>query len=633
MFTRPTLRSVFGDTGAGERHFSVAWPMSLRRKKATTSRCGSTCTRSRCIWTLVGASLATSIFPSMWVLPLGLDGFHGALPSAPPLPCRLDLVNWSASDVLPGEWVEKQLLNQYWNISGLLVWNYNPALGPKGTLMARITSIRATNLPLTGCFDDVVQGRRPDWAHHFQAKHVWLADSVGSTEPGEAEWPRGSTSAMSLHNLNCSDHGPRPSVMAGWQLHPVKGGYMRFRFECRAMQGGLGECVTKETPLDDSGDGLVAYLERHELMCGQHEAMSQWNLFVRAGLMSFRYQCCRVVIGLGNCLTFYTPPQHYGNGGTWHIRKHNPSCQHDEVMGGWKLLGHEGSMSQTTIMYRCCPVGAETPRKTSILGIVSYGEVRAYQWVPPDEVSECMMNGEVGFEDPRMFTFLGEEWGVSVRRGRRLEIERTTLRLVRAPGCAHQMVIWPMNDPERILPLSFQGAMPMEKNWLPFEAVGRLFVLYSVQPQRVLEVNPRDGSCVMLASEPFEAFPACVSKVFHLSGSVVASGSVMFRGTEYKLASLHTGRNGVPCIRQNMFYLFDAQPPFTPRFVTPLLRFGDGHRASNLEYLTSIVLEGPPRQATHVVLGWGKDDCNSVFKRIALSEFLDRMQGSQVVQI
>lgn len=131
-------------------------------------------------------------------------------------------------------------------------------------------------------------------------------------------------------------------------------------------------------------------------------------------------------------------------------------------------------------------------------------------------------------------------------------------------------------------------------------------------------MNVETGSCDE-GGEYTVAFP-CAAEV-NLSGGAMASGTVLYRGNRQRLASAQASSG--PRHRKTIFYLLDEAPPFQPRFVTQLLRFG---KPTDVEALTSIVLEGPEASPTHVLLGWGVNGCRSAFKRVDIRELFVRMR-------
>lgn len=55
------------------------------------------------------------------------------------------------------------------------------------------------------------------------------------------------------------------------------------------------------TPWGDAGEGKAVYLERHNIECGLHEALTQWRLEGDLARLRFLFTCCSVGVGLSRC--------------------------------------------------------------------------------------------------------------------------------------------------------------------------------------------------------------------------------------------------------------------------------------------------------------------------------------------
>jgi len=537
-----------------------------------------------------------------------LEGASRALlfeDDAPLLLCEAHSFNLSLSTVplLPGRTVTIEPLERRWKISASTVWGTNPTMTGEGTVTVHL----ATNEESEGC-PSLVHDGETDWSHYFQPDKDVHTDSVLSSNPQDAGWPEGSTLNLQKHDVNCGN-GTR--ALFRWQIRTSGKTQIRLYFRCRSLA--ISSCTHMSTPWGDAGEGKAVYLERHNIECGLHEALTQWRLEGDLARLRFLFTCCSVGVGLSRCTEHTTECEESGDGGISSLLRHRVECPPAQVLTMWRLLT-ETTVHQVIRMYmlfRCCKVGGDTPDKKSILGLVLFNDVHVYQRVQEEEAMSCMAWGRTGFEDPRSFKFAGEDWHIAVRKGKNISKAGDVV-----PGhtCTTQLAMWPVNRPNNLVPLGLHDA----EAWVPFEHAGRLFILYRFRPHSILEVNVETGSCDE-GGEYTVAFP-CAAEV-NLSGGAMASGTVLYRGNRQRLASAQASSG--PRHRKTIFYLLDEAPPFQPRFVTQLLRFG---KPTDVEALTSIVLEGPEASPTHVLLGWGVNGCRSAFKRVDIRELFVRMR-------
>jgi hypothetical protein len=88
-------------------------------------------------------------------------------------------------------------------------------------------------------------------------------------------------------------------------------------------------------------------------------------------------------------------------------------------------------------------------------------------------------------EDLRLFELRGETMGIYCK-----------LRDVSAAGVMRNQMCVCRFGPVREVPLRYGEANRIERNWVPFEHGGALFVSYSINPHVVLEVDTSTGECV-----------------------------------------------------------------------------------------------------------------------------------------
>ena len=124
-----------------------------------------------------------------------------------------------------------------------------------------------------------------------------------------------------------------------------------------SVAAAANDCMVYVTDLQTNGDGYVAFLDRHSIKCGTHQAIvSQFQLVNCGDQMQYRYTCCPSQIG-------QTFSDHYTE---WNI---NPSGPHEKGVNyldrhhvdcGTKPLGEfnlenqgGGSSQQIRYHYQC----------------------------------------------------------------------------------------------------------------------------------------------------------------------------------------------------------------------------------------------------------------------------------------
>lgn len=164
-------------------------------------------------------------------------------------------------------------------------------------------------------------------------------------------------------------------------------------------------------------------------------------------------------------------------------------------------------------------------------------------------------------------------------------------------------------------PLQYPEALhKIEKNWSPFSYEGKLYVVYSIEPHTIAEVDPSTGIC-----RTVEKTRAQIEWNFGEARGGTPSLSI---GDEY-LSFFHSSKKGVPSLLSKKngrvyfmgAYTFASKPPFAVQRITkaPLARREDYFRNNpkKISYPSGILLDG---DKIHVL--WGQSDA-----RIRLTTF------------
>ena len=104
---------------------------------------------------------------------------------------------------------------------------------------------------------------------------------------------RGSSIYLDRHNVNCGDN----KVMTRIHLNQgvIDGGSYHYEYNCAANKQIQNlKCRNVSTQMNDYGGGNSIYLDRHNIVCQNNEALSQLRLVRSPDGLNYQYQytCC-----------------------------------------------------------------------------------------------------------------------------------------------------------------------------------------------------------------------------------------------------------------------------------------------------------------------------------------------------
>ena len=162
------------------------------------------------------------------------------------------------------------------------------------------------------------------------------------------------------------------------------------------------------------------------------------------------------------------------------------------------------------------------------------------------------------------------------------------------------------------------SSRPREKNWVPFEWRGGLFVEYSLEPRLVLSVDPSTGVGTPLL--PITSSPAVAAWVRRLGPVSGGTPAVELPGRCIFLALAHVKlfkKKGTRTATSSMmykhfWYAFEARPPFallgtSLPFTLPTQMAG----APSIQFATGLLY----RPHTHeLIVSYGEMDCHATLR-------------------
>ena len=105
----------------------------------------------------------------------------------------------------------------------------------------------------------------------------------------QVDLDRGNINDLNNIDINCGKN----NVLTSLYLQRGLGGKHQYNYNCAAnKQSKKLKCRNVATPLDDDGDGNLFYLDRHNIVCKENEALSQLMLVHYPDKNQYQYTCC-----------------------------------------------------------------------------------------------------------------------------------------------------------------------------------------------------------------------------------------------------------------------------------------------------------------------------------------------------
>lgn len=155
-----------------------------------------------------------------------------------------------------------------------------------------------------------------------------------------------------------------------------------------------------------------------------------------------------------------------------------------------------------------------------------------------------------GIEDPRIFIFKNELWGI----GNCLGYKDQKIK------CINTMCIFKLSNPKDTLKLLYhENNNIIQKNWSPFEYDNKLYCEYSIDPHVIYEINPNTGNNnnIIKSSSDFQF------KILSTKGRLSGGSSPILISHFKTKVYLNIGHvRLVNHSYYHFFYMFERHPPF-----------------------------------------------------------------------
>lgn len=201
-------------------------------------------------------------------------------------------------------------------------------------------------------------------------------------------------------------------------------------------------------------------------------------------------------------------------------------------------------------------------------------------------------------EDARLFSFKGETWMCATMGGHGLGAWPCFGRLRNGQVEIHR----PQLD-----------VQPPQKNWMPFECQGRLYLEYMVSPRRILRYDPEGGSLTFEAGEE----QAWISGVIHGGAPAVRLSEEYFLGVANVQRRFWYQERYYAAV----FYLFEARPPFRVHSATRPLRLNT--RKERVQYVAGMVLD---ESVQKLFLSFGLNDYDNKIMSLDVNRITRRLR-------
>jgi len=215
-----------------------------------------------------------------------------------------------------------------------------------------------------------------------------------------------------------------------------------------------------------------------------------------------------------------------------------------------------------------------------------------------------------GFEDSRIFEFHGKHWIICYFRGKNFPFPS----LVDTEDFGHYIIIFPLDKSQNPVILDYKNRKVMEKNWMPFEYNGELYVVYSIKPHKILKVNTKNGECTDFSATDFPGM-----EIEQDIGNGAPPQLFNVRGKDYFLGMGHVrGEIDGEMIRKNFLYLFEAKPPFKIVAMSKIFDILDNFIF--IEFGSGLLVNEKDEE---VYISFGKDDCHGIIVTLPKNKVLD----------
>lgn len=179
---------------------------------------------------------------------------------------------------------------------------------------------------------------------------------------------------------------------------------------------------------------------------------------------------------------------------------------------------------------------------------------------------------------------------------------------------------WPLlgtlEDDTLVLRTAVADFVAPQKNWMPFEYEGRIYLEHSIQPHVILNYDPESASCTEIHRTSLEGYP--VPAILHGGAPALRLNDDYFLGVGNSQHLYWFQERYYAAV----FYLFEAKPPFRVVKATRPLRVQS--RRERIHYISGLALGEDQRS---LILSIGICDCDNRIVQVLVEDVLSQLQG------
>lgn len=216
-------------------------------------------------------------------------------------------------------------------------------------------------------------------------------------------------------------------------------------------------------------------------------------------------------------------------------------------------------------------------------------------------IDGLIVGDNAGLEDARLFRYKGEVWMYATLSG-------------------HTKQCWPCigrlhNNEVTLVRPKYDVESP-QKNWMPFEANGNLYLEYSVNPHIVLSYDPESAECTLVGNTSCrENVPALQ---MHGGAPAIWCDSGHFLG----LANTQEYFWYQKRYYAALFYLFEATPPFRVTHISRPIRIGS--YKERIRYVAGMSMLS---NRCSLIISIGIGDCDNCIVELKLSDIWKELES------
>ena len=210
------------------------------------------------------------------------------------------------------------------------------------------------------------------------------------------------------------------------------------------------------------------------------------------------------------------------------------------------------------------------------------------------------VGADQGLEDARLFAYGNNVWMCATIGG-------------------HTKNSWPvfgMLEEDRVrLGRPVYAKTSPQKNWMPFVLNGQLYLEYSINPHIVLSFDPLTGQCIEIAQGRINA---------QLARFEIHGGAPALRYTASSYLGLANTQERFWYQERYygaVFYLFNAEPPFTITHMSRPLRIGS--RKERVSYAAGMLFSG---DRNSLLVSIGLCDCDNIIVSLSIKDIMAKLK-------